>query len=243
MIDKHHILEEIKRIAKICAGKAPGQEKFQSETGIKKSDWYPHYWLRWGDALLEAGLSPNKMQTAFEDNELIEKYAGFIRELGHFPVEGEVRRKSKQDPSFPSHTTFNKHFRSKKQLAAKIIDFCRTQDNWGDVVELCIEHAGSVEHSSEDMNDLASDESMGFVYLIKSGRYYKIGRSTAVGRREYELAIQLPEKVIKIHIIKTDDPIGIEAYWHKRFQDRRRNGEWFELTSADVKTFKRRKFM
>jgi hypothetical protein len=34
----------------------------------------------------------------------------------------------------------------------------------------------------------------GSVYLVKSGPYYKIGSTNAVGRREYELAIQLPEK-------------------------------------------------
>ena len=78
---------------------------------------------------------------------------------------------------------------------------------------------------------------------MKSGRYYKIGRSNAVGRREYELAIQLPEKVTTVHTIKTDDPVGIEAYWHKRFQDKRKRGEWFELSTEDVQAFKRRKFM
>ena len=31
-------------------------------------------------------------------------------------------------------------------------------------------------------------------YFVKSGRYYKIGSTNAIGRREYELAIQLPEK-------------------------------------------------
>jgi Meiotically up-regulated gene 113 len=64
-----------------------------------------------------------------------------------------------------------------------------------------------------------------------------------VGRRKRELAIQLPERAIVVHSMKTDDPPGIEAYWHKRFKDKRRNGEWFELSASEVSAFKRRRFM
>lgn len=244
MVDKLHILDEIKRTAKSNSGKPLGRERFERETGIKESDWYPDYWLRWSDALIEAGFSPNKMQTAFDEKELIEKYAGLIRELGHFPIGGEIDRKSKQDPAFPCRKTLGfKRFSGKKRLAEKIIDFCRARGGLDDVIKICAGLASSEEDSSQDSNEFVPGEPIGFVYLMKSGRYYKIGRSTSIGRREYELSIQLPEKVTTVHTIKTDDPAGIEAYWHKRFQDRRKKGEWFELTTEDVKTFKRRKFM
>jgi len=81
----------------------------------------------------------------------------------------------------------------------------------------------------------------GVVYLMKSGRHYKIGRSNSAGRRAYELAIQLPERLETVHVIETDDAIGIERYWHLRFAAQRLNGEWFALTTADVAAFKRRK--
>lgn len=78
---------------------------------------------------------------------------------------------------------------------------------------------------------------------MRSGRYYKIGETNHVGRREYELAIQMPETLKLIHTITTDDPDGIEGYWHQRFASKRKNGEWFDLAKEDVAAFRRRKFM
>lgn len=244
-VDRQHILSEIKRIAKSNNGRPPGRQKFEKETGIKMFDWYPDYWIQWGDALLEAGFSPNKMQEAFPENDLLGKYAEFIRELGHFPVDGEVRRKEKQDLSFPTHTTWRKRFGVKKELRAKIVNFCESRGGWDDVIKICAASSEADEElaSSNKKNDQKeTDIVLGVVYLMKSGRYFKIGRSTSVGRREYELSIQLPEKVNVVHTINTDDPVGIEAYWHNRFRERRKNGEWFELTLEDVKAFKRRKY-
>jgi hypothetical protein len=72
------------------------------------------------------------------------------------------------------------------------------------------------------------------------GKHYKIGRTNATGRRVYELAIQLPERVALVHSFETDDPVGIERYWHERFKNKNTNGEWFTLNGEDVAAFKRR---
>jgi len=113
-----------------------------------------------------------------------------------------------------------------------------------DLAELCAAAAKTedAEGAEQVPEEIASGD-RGYVYLMKSGRFYKIGRTNALGRRERELVIQLPEAAKVVHSIKTDDPAGIEEYWHRRFQDRRKNGEWFELTSQDLSAFRRRKFM
>jgi len=172
---------------------------------------------------------------------LIEKFIGLARELGRFPVAAEVKMKARTDDSFPWHNTFAR-FGSKQQFATKILDYCQHRAGYEDVATLCAAVATPVSHTNDE-EDTESEEVYGFVYLMKSGKHYKIGRSNAAGRREYELAIQLPEKLVAVHTIRTDDPVGIEEYWHRRFATKRKNGEWFDLTGLDVKAFKRRKFM
>jgi hypothetical protein len=238
---KQHILEEIRRCAASNGGVPLGRERFARETGIKESDWSGKYWARWNDALGEAGFQPNKLNSALSDDHLLNQYALFVRELGRLPVHAELLLKRRSDPDFPSGNTFGR-FGSKAQLASVVAEYCRKTPGLGDIAPLC-EIVAPSDGEAAVTEDLGVSDEFGFVYLIKSGGFFKIGRSNAAGRREREIALQLPEKANTVHVIKTDDPVGIEAYWHRRFSEYRKNGEWFELSTSQIKAFKRRKFM
>lgn len=240
---REFILKEIKRTAEANGGKALGRQRFIQETGIKEYDWKGKIWARWGDAVREAGYSPGELQTAFDDTQFLEQLALLIRDLGHFPVMMEMRLRKRQDPSFPNEKGYER-FGTKVQLAARVIDYSRSKSSFEGVIAIC-ERVSNKDVSESVETFPAAPEDFGFVYLLKSGRFYKIGRSNAAGRRERELDIQLPEKATNIHVIRTDGPVGIEAYWHNRFADKRvrSRAEWFNLDSTDVNAFRRRKFM
>ena len=239
-MDKDYILAEIRRTARANGGVALGRERFEKETGIRRADWLGRFWARWGDALQDAGFSANQLQLAYEDDFVLEGLARLTRDLGRLPVEAELRIQARNDTRFPSHTTFSR-FGNTQARAHRLMEFCRAHGGFDDVIRICksVEAAAPKELAAKDTIGVE----IGFVYLMKSGRYYKIGHTNAIGRRERELAIQLPERVRVVHTIKTDDPPGIEDYWHRRFNARRKNGEWFDLTSEDIAAFKRRKVM
>src|SRR2546423_4339067 len=228
---KEHILQEIRRTAQANSGVPLGRVRFFKETGVKDTDWLGRFWARWGDAVREAGYSPNQLRTAYDEGFLFAKYIDLIRSLGRIPAIGDVRLRAGTDPEFPNAKVFDK-FGGKAILLRKLADYCRTREGYEDIVLLCEGHVSQV--TSTDNNTTQDDTQIGSVYLMKSGRFYKLGRSNATGRREYEIAIQLPEKLNTVHVIRTDDPIGIEAYWHNRFAEKRKNGEWFELDAPDV---------
>jgi len=240
-MNKEQILQEIKRSAAANGGVPLGWRKFEAETGIRYSEWCGKHWLRWSDALREAGLVPNRFgRPAYGSSEVLEKYAHLARELGRLPVSADLRMKARHDPQFPSERPFRR-FGGKSAIIGRLLEFCRSNDGYEDVARMCEEYIASQRQAPDESPRW--EEDVGFVYLIKSGRFYKIGKTNAAGRREYELAIQLPEGVKTIHVIRTDDPSGIEAYWHKRFEAKRKKGECFDLDPTDVAAFRRRKFM
>ncbi len=239
-MNKEHILQEIRRTAEANGGVPLGRRAFLTETGIRQADCIGKYWARWNDAVREAGYTPNQLTARYEDAFLFEKFIELTRALGRIPAQGDLLMRARADAVFPDPTVYER-FGSKASFLQKLAGHCRSCDGFEDVVLLCERHLARIRSFQRKPSPGAPN--VGFVYLMKSGKFYKIGRSNSVGRREYDLGLQLPEPLTSVHVIPTDDPPGIEAYWHNRFAAKRKNGEWFELDLADVSAFKRRRFM
>lgn len=235
-MDKEEILNAIRRCAEENGGVAVGKNRFETLTGITESQWSGRYWIRWSDAVAEAGFTAGAMNAAIPQDQLLDALAALVRELGHYPVRAELKLRRREDPSFPSWNVFER-LGNKAATAALLVEHCSADPAWADVVAIA-EPIVAGATTAEPEGDAAQ---AGEVYLMRSGPHFKIGRSNAAGRRAYELAIQLPERLDVVHVIETDDAVGIERYWHQRFAERRLNGEWFALTKQDVAAFKRRK--
>lgn len=231
---REQIITEIQRLAAENGGVAPGVAAFANATGITQGRWRGVYWVRWNDALADAGFAPNALVTKRDSAELLHKVAELCRLLGKIPTYTEMRMHVQKDASFPNDKTVAKHFGNMSELIATLRRLAESPEH-EDLNELLPEVAETKAATLKNGAD-------GFVYLLKSGSHYKIGCTANLERRIKEITVAMPESITLIHSIKTDDPSGIEAYWHKRFADHRANGEWFKLSSDDLKAFRRRSF-
>lgn len=196
-MDKNFIVNEIQRTAKQNGGKPLGQERFASETEVRQSDWLGKYWVRWSDALREAGFEPNKYISAYDSDFLLEKLALLTRELGHFPLIPELRMMARADKNFPSHTVFDR-MGQKKERVLKLSEFCVRNKRFEDIIPYL---ALATTHKQFNLDTVGETQSKGYVYLVRHGlrNEYKIGRTNNPIRREGELTIELPEKLAPVH--------------------------------------------
>lgn len=240
---KEHILREVRRLAEENGGTPVGVERFEKATGITEAIWRGRYWARWGDAIREAGFEPNTWQSkVYDDESLVRMLAVLVREFGYFPTTPDLRMRRQVDKNIPNDKVFTSRLGTREQRIAKVLAFTDANPEFSDVGAICARLAGTTQVSTDALPD-ADLPVTGVVYLIRMAEYYKIGRTNDVDRRTRELRIQLPVKEELVHTIETDDPSGIEAYWHKRFATRNANGEWFRLLADDVAAFKRRTYM
>lgn len=233
---KERIIGTYHRLVKEHGGLLIGERVFMRETGFSHHYWKGGYWRSWSAFQADAGYTPNNPNEKIPDEILLHRFAELAFERNEIPSEADLMLKRKDDPSFPSKAAFRR-WGGREPLLAKVTEYCEGKERFAPVLELLTQSvSSSLDHR------LDSPHIKGFMYLLRSGKNYKLGRTNAVGRRLRELAIQLPQKPDTVHVIETDDPEGIELYWHRRFTEKRQGGEWFALSSEDVRAFKKRRF-
>jgi hypothetical protein len=239
-MSKERILSEIRRTAKENGGVPLGAARFATETGISVGMWRGKHWRVWSDALMEAGFQPNQKHEAHSKEVLLGHMIALMRRLRRFPTYTDLRMARQADPSFPGHMPFQ-NLGPLPERIAMVRAYAAERPEDSDILDLLPSVDDEPEVAPAD--DPAPKDVDGAVYMLKLGKHYKVGKSFRVPQRHREIAIELPEKPDVVHVIATDDPSGIEAYWHGRFAAKRPNGEWFALSADDVRAFRRRRFM
>jgi hypothetical protein len=207
---------------------------------VSPGTWRGKYWRTWSEAVEEAGFAPNRKKEAQERSVLILCLIKLTRKNRRFPTYADLKMERYADASFPGHAAFN-NIGPRTARIELVRRYATDHAEHGDVLELLPSAEPVEERSAEDLADVGFVD--GAVYMLKLGKHFKIGKTFSVPRRHREIALELPEKPEVIHVITTDDPSGIESYWHARFAAKRTNGEWFALTREDLRAFRRRRFM
>jgi hypothetical protein len=255
-MDKEQFLNEVRRIAQENGGTPPGSRSFYAQTDTRESTWIGkpwNEWNNWNDVLEEAGYVRRIKNQKLPTSNVLEELALLTKKLGRFPVTLDMRREKRTNSNFPNDKTLLTAFGSREESLKALKDYCSAQPHFSELLPILERTILSSTFKSDRAlnNNVPDDEPMniGYIYLIKSHDVYKIGCTRAPYRRAAEIANQSARGAELLHLISTDDPEGIEKYWHRRFADQavqalnKASGEWFHLTAADIKAIKQRKFM
>lgn len=226
-------------------GRPVGRRKFREVTGIPDSAWYGKLYATWGDALEDAGFCRNSKNTRVDAAAIRDQYRRIIDHLGMVPSNAQLRLTLRNFAGFHSHNTFHTAYPQKRTLIRAISAMPETSDEVKDICYNWLEKHNVAEDG--EPNDERLPEGIGIqsglVYMLQSGNFFKIGRSDSIERRLKSISVAMPHAVELIHTIKTDDMVGIELYWHRRFKAHRLNGEWFDLPKQEIDAFLKRKIM
>ena len=239
-MNKETMLNEMHRVAKELGTDTLGKTKFANMSGITEGRWLGKYWVSWSDAVQAAGLKPGLMTGAHNKELLLESLAALTQKLGHFPTAAELKMERVTNRDFPNHNVFGR-LGNKSAMTEQLRQHAATKPELSSLVSLL--PARVVSMQEESIESIGSVLTEGYVYMLKLGKHYKIGKTYSVPRRHREITLELPKRPDIVHSIRTDDPDGIEIYWHRRFEKKRTNGEWFALGLEDVKAFRQRKTM
>jgi Meiotically up-regulated gene 113 len=241
IMNRDQILAKMRVMAEANNGEPMGERSFQNATGITRNQFWKAGFAKYNDAVETAGLVANKFKEPLDTSAMLDMLVALTRDIGRFPTKGHLKVARAQNPAFPGYETFLRLAGGAfTQLPGMLVEYCQSK-GLHDVL-LHIPSSAIVAKVEDVAVEPKSARVVGYVYMVKHERHFKIGRSNDVTRRRREISLLLPNELEHIHVIETDDPEGIELYWHRRFEARRTRGEWFDLKPEDIAAFRRRRY-
>jgi hypothetical protein len=231
MTDREKIVEQLTRTTAANGGVPLSTRAFFKETGLGPRDLHRCGWPTHGALLQSQGLARGTMRQAYSDEDLFRPLAELTQTLGHFPTQNEREVERHREPAFPSTEAYFRRARG-TSLKAEFVAWCRRCDEYPDLV-------AKLSGSDATAIRQARPAVRGYVYMIRSGKRHKIGRETTAGARQAAAGTWLEDPAV-VHRIATDDPEGVERYWHERFRKQNKlvKGEIYDLNAVDVAAFR-----
>lgn len=101
------------------------------------------------------------------------------------------------------------------------------------VAETMIKKVSKFQHSAP-----YTESKPGYVYILRYGYYYKIGKANNVSSRITDLGVSMPEEPELIHTIEASEPFIAEKYLHDLFESQKVRREWYDLTEDNIQWLK-----
>jgi hypothetical protein len=240
--ERQCILEEFRNAAKRNNGRCLSRRAFEHIIPVRR---WNKYWRSLRELQIDAGFAPNEMKSALPEEDVLGAWVSIISALKQYPSTLDLRYYLNQHNTSVSLDTLTRKFGDQRATVEKILEYCKSNNAPSDVLAICEEKLRTLSSKAEGDDSLATnltEAQTGWVYLIKvsSPDKYKVGSTMNLERRLDEHSRYLADSHYE-HTIKTDDPSGVEAYWHRRFKTRLLKGtkETFCLSPEDVRAFKR----
>jgi hypothetical protein len=236
-MERDQIIAAYRQLLKRSPKKPPGMNALlQALPGLSMHVFRGTIWRSWRSFQEEIGVEPNSKQARLPDEQVLAGLASLARKLQRIPTDADLRFERKKNPEVPSLGSVRHRAKNFESRAKLLADFCSSHTEFADVWQLLGKSANGADPAQQGPT---ARPVLGYVYLQKAGRRYKIGKTSAPHRRLGEVQLLMPDQITLLHTIETDDPSGIEAYWKKRFEAKHHRGEWYDLTADDVAAFRR----
>jgi hypothetical protein len=245
-ISRDEMIAFVQRSARANGNRPLGERAFFADTCLNRRDLWDVGVRSYGDLCELAGYSRNRLQTQLEPNRLLEALAVLTAEIERYPDHTDREIARRKNNAFPSYEAYRTAQSKNGPLANQLLEWCRTRPAHAAAHRIVKEYVSRQDTAPASAHRRGKVVT-GYVYLMRygtRGRKYKIGKSEDPPRRHSQISGMVPQELSIVHVIETDDPIGIEKYWHQRFDEKlvTNKKEIFQLEPGDIAAFKRRKY-